>query len=171
MGFGPPSPSREERWRDCSEVFLASPCAFSCAGAGFGRAACGGRIRCTRPARLGTRRKARACAGSYGPFRVFGRGLRLVGVPVCAALRGAPESPQRGHSCGLFRVIGEGSPHTSSHALCAEMTLSNKHIILHAVACGMTIAPVVSGLFLSLGIFGSYSRSISRESWSSRSVA
>ena len=36
MGFGPPSPSREERWRDCSEVFLASPCAFSCAGAGFG---------------------------------------------------------------------------------------------------------------------------------------
>ena len=67
MGFGPPSPSREERWRDCSEVFLASPCAFSCAGAGFGRAACGGRIRCTRPARLGTRRKARARARVRGP--------------------------------------------------------------------------------------------------------
>ena len=126
----------------------------SCSGAGFGRAACAGRIRCTRPARLGTRRKARAraCAGGCGPFRVFGRGLRLVGVPVCAALRGVPEGPQRGRSCGLFRVIGEGSPHPSSHALCAEMTLSNKHIVLHAVVCGMTIAPVVSGLLLSLGI-------------------
>ena len=34
----------------------------------------------------------------------------------------------------------------------AEMTLSYIHIVLHAVACGMTIAPVVSGLLLSLGI-------------------
>ena len=71
MGFGPPSPSREERWRDCSEVFPCEPLRVfvrrSCSGAGFGRAACAGRIRCTRPARLGTRRKARARARVRGP--------------------------------------------------------------------------------------------------------
>ena len=60
--------------------------------------------------------EARGPAGdsSCWSFRIFGRGLRLAGVPVCAALRGAPEGSQRGRSCGLFRVIGEGSPYPPS---------------------------------------------------------
>ena len=90
--------------------------------------------------------------GAYGPFRIFGRGLRLAGVPVCAALRGALEGPQRGRSCGFFGVIGEGSPRPPSRASCVETTLSYTKFIVHGIACRMTIAPVMSGLFLSLGI-------------------
>ena len=111
MGFGPPSPSREECWRDCSEVFPCEPLRVfvrrSCSGAGFGRAACAGRIRCTRPARLGTRRKARAraCAGGCGRFRVFRGDLRLESSPACSALRRVPEGLRRGSLCWPLRVF------------------------------------------------------------------
>ena len=98
-----------------ARFFLASPCAFSCAGAGFGRAACAGRIRCTRPARLGTRRKARARArvrGAADPSASFGETFALK-----AALRAPPCDGYR-RDCGV--------------ALCAGPCAFSKNLALRA---------------------------------------